>query len=649
MADYQDYHIWAAHLNEALETTRDLLSRPDDWKPPLQGLWYHPNAEEVAAPDAPERVKQGYLERLTVNTSALRGSDKDRRSLYPSALRKGDSIENLSLYGVMATNCHLLLNLGYLELKLSFLSTNATVQLYWPDSWAAVENTPRYKYGTRPEQRMLIFSVALALDFGDFVISFNGPDNLLFTCDWSLRSTPDGTEIERPFVTDILDDWPGYMQCVVRWIEGTYTPMSDEGKDMCIAVFLSQNSGEQDLFAGIRYHCRSEVLHRAGLSPYLTLREVVEARSRLYRLILGAWQYKYLVLRRIWPEHVRPAVHDRLISPLFEQRFKFLRSTLLVVGKREIKVTKRFKDQIEASNEQVEIMVDGSSGRKIDLDVFEPSLVEDALRHAPEFCPAIFSETFWSSYKDEIIEQPWLANPLIVQDMEAGTFLSGRKLVCTDSWTELFIDVKYRRSCATNRMYVSCELGEVWTPVLLGGDSIIRLSTMRSSYGELISTEDVYTAGVLESPGNAIAIRTSSAQGVFYTYPSRGAAKEDDLATYNIMRLNIVQSISRIKEYWSKLGSKKKGTMSDDERAQRQRAYEAFDEMWHDRFGHLPVESTKAPKKRVRRRQVDMFLADIRDEDEPGERKRARKEKGISMTIDKERDWWDYLYYGEKD
>lgn len=28
---------------------------------------------------------------------------------------------------------------------------------------------------------MLIFSVALALDFGDFVISFNGPDDLLFT------------------------------------------------------------------------------------------------------------------------------------------------------------------------------------------------------------------------------------------------------------------------------------------------------------------------------------------------------------------------------------------------------------------------------------------------------------------------------------
>ena len=169
MADYRDYQIWNAYLNESLVDTREMLSRPEDWKPHLKGLWYHPNAQEIAASDATERVKQGYIERLTAHTSALRGPEDDRQSLWPRTLR--EDLEGLSLHSASATNCHLLFDLGSLELqvrcrmyalvlndltptKVSFLSPNATVQLYWPDSWEAVVNTPRYKYGRLPEQRV---------------------------------------------------------------------------------------------------------------------------------------------------------------------------------------------------------------------------------------------------------------------------------------------------------------------------------------------------------------------------------------------------------------------------------------------------------------------------------------------------------------
>ena len=65
-------------------------------------------------------------------------------------------------------------------------------------------------------------------------------------------------------MTDMLGDWSGYMQRVVRWLEDEYALMQDDEKDTCIAVFLAQHSDEQDLFAGIKYHSRSEVLYRAG-------------------------------------------------------------------------------------------------------------------------------------------------------------------------------------------------------------------------------------------------------------------------------------------------------------------------------------------------------------------------------------------------
>ena len=86
-------------------------------------------------------------------------------------------------------------------------------------------------------------------------------------CEWLSRTgTSDNVEPRRPIVVDTLHDWPGYMQHVVDWLEGTYALMSDKEKDVCIAEFLTQNSGEQAIFAGIRYHARSEVLHRAGMT-----------------------------------------------------------------------------------------------------------------------------------------------------------------------------------------------------------------------------------------------------------------------------------------------------------------------------------------------------------------------------------------------
>lgn len=139
------------------------------------------------------------------------------------------------------------------------------------------------------------------------------------------------------------------------------------------------------------------------------------------------------------------------------------------------------------------------------------------------------------------------------------------------------------------------------------------------------------------------------------TYPSRGVVTEPDQAMYGMMRANLVKTLARIADYRNTLAHRGRTALSEGEKAQRERAYNAFDEMWLDRFGRLPHKDSDGSEgvtepagvpKRGRRSKVDMVLDDVRTEEKPGTRKRARVEKGISMTIDKEKDWWDAPYYG---
>ncbi|VDB94281.1 unnamed protein product [Peniophora sp. CBMAI 1063] len=507
-----------------------------------------------------------------------------------------------------------------------------------------------------PEQRMLTFSVALALDFGEFVISINGPDDMLFTVDWIPHVKSEAMDMSRSSVTNMLEAWPSYMQNVVKWLEHVYPAMTPEQKDMDISSFMSQNSDEQHLFAGIKQHSRSEVLYRAGLSPELTLREVVEARSRLYRLILGAWQYKYLVLHHTWPTFIKPTVYHRAIAPLFHQRLKYTDSSLHAHGKSPITLSTRLAEQLQKINDESEELA--SDGRRLSFDAFEPSLLEDALKHAPEFCPAIFGQSFWNSHKGEIDKLPWDGNPLVEKDTREGSFLSSVNLICTESWTRLLLPQKYRRSRAVKAyVYAQGTPNEIWTPIKPWRTPNTEVITSPQSHGDISSTQDIYMPGVLESPGVAVAVRSKSGKSRF-TYPSRGVATDDSPATYQMMHVNLVKTLARITENKNHIARRGTIAMSEEEKAQRARAYKAFDEMWLDRFGYVPT-STKSStgtegttkqesglKRPRKRRQVDLVLADVQEEDKPQARKRARVENGISMRVDKEKEWWEEPYYG---
>ncbi|VDB94277.1 unnamed protein product [Peniophora sp. CBMAI 1063] len=545
-----------------------------------------------------------------------------------------------------ASNCHLVFDFGHSALKASFLSANATVQLYWPDSWEAIKNTPRYKYGLKPEQRMLTFSVALALDFGDFVVSFNGPDDLVFSCEWTASSCSNTLELGGPFVVDVLGDWPGYMHLVVHWLEDVYPALPTEEKETCIAIFLHEHSGEEDLFAGVTNHSRSEVLFRAGLSPNLTLREVVDSRSRFYRLILATWQYKYLVMSYLWPRYVRPAIRDRKIAPTFDQRLELITKGFWVHGQNPLRTTSRYRTQIMRCNQRAEAEgSDSENDERVRLfDAFEPSLLEDAIRHAPEFCPAIFNGTFWADHKSELEEHPpWLENPLVIKDSSEGLFALSQELICTTSWTTLLLPPNLNGRLADTRClaYSSPSIGEIWSPLKLTRMGDVQVNESPLSLGRTISSSRRYGVGVLESPGNAMAIRSCTRH--HHTHPSRGAIADDDPAMYQVMRKGLTFEMARISSGQNKLKRQAVKRLSEEERVKRQRAEAAFDEMWIDRFGCLPRDEPEEDPRPVKRRakQLEILTAAAQKFVKPEGSKRVKKERGISMTIDKEKAYWE--------
>ena len=56
-------------------------------------------------------------------------------------------------------------------------------------------------------------------------------------------------------------------------------------------------------------------------------------------------------------------------------------------------------------------------------DAFEPTLLEDAIKHAPELCSA-FCEALLADHEDQLAKQPWEENPLVVRDTRLGTKLA---------------------------------------------------------------------------------------------------------------------------------------------------------------------------------------------------------------------------------
>lgn len=224
MPEVNECQIFPVYLRHSFALIRQELQKPADWEPKLERLLFHWTRKEVKAATEANKAtkdeKDGRIFELTPTSKTFtRGPKGAQSSLFPPMLAAGApslgfTLQDLRLKGFSGTSRSIIVDLGHLALQVGVNRVNAcrfndilrasqlqplthtSPQLYSAQDWAAIENTPRFKYGSNTEHRvcihqvliermtlkalnqMLTFHVGLALDFGDFVLAFVSHDNL---------------------------------------------------------------------------------------------------------------------------------------------------------------------------------------------------------------------------------------------------------------------------------------------------------------------------------------------------------------------------------------------------------------------------------------------------------------------------------------
>ncbi|KZV64276.1 hypothetical protein PENSPDRAFT_690913 [Peniophora sp. CONT] len=571
--------------------------KPDDWQPNLKRLLFHWSKKEIAerkkAGTLTKEQEEGRIFELTPDSEPFtRGPKTAQSPLFPPTLASGSqecgfTLQDLRLKGFHNTSRSVIVDLGPLALQLQPL-THTSVQLYTAQDWQAIEQTPRFKYGMNPEHRMLNFHVGLALDFGEFVVAFVSHD-LLFRPTWF--SGEDWSKGKTPYKdpVDVLNDFSGYLTYMTKWLNKSYPRLKPVSRTATILSFMHKH--DKDLFPGIGQYSRSEVLLRAGLSPELTVEEVVECRGRLYRLILAVLEFKLQALNTVWPQYVRAFVRDFMLAPTPKERLT-LSNTLVSFAKREVSSTQRFKDQVIVYNNSVEEGV--VRGER--LDAFEPTLIQNALQYAPGFGPAILGETFWQEHGGAVGIGELSSNTLIDADNHNGLFMSGSHLVNSTGWNTLFVPSNAARTIRfDNNLYKISKSLKVWSP--FRGERYNPVPTKeRNSYHfrTIVQRKNMVVVAMGEFAGHSFPHKLSSSRKgkpVYRAIPSYGAIPVDPatgapVIAYSVASNAVIETIARITAF-NRRGSAHVALTKDEQRL-RDRRLAAFDKMWIDRFGALP-------------------------------------------------------------
>ncbi|VDB91396.1 unnamed protein product [Peniophora sp. CBMAI 1063] len=555
-----------------------------------------------------------------------RKEDNSRHFLAPRGrLPRGSSYTDLSLQSVTATSRSLVLDLGKAIFQFQFL-THTNIQFYTPENWEAVKETPRFKYGTSSEQRMITFHVAIAFDFGDFVLSFNSHD-LVFLPTWTTVADAAAGKLNHTDTLDMVNDFDGYLEHIADWLSTVYPLLPDRTKEKSMYKFMRD---EATLFSGIGVYSRSEIFIRSGVSPEMTLCEVVENRSRFYRIILSTLEFKLLV-DRLWLDFVLPVIRNDLVAPTDDERGRFTAS-LLCHAQDVVKAPERFRAAVERYNKELEVVpsldtgesssIESSSSlgkgdlseveeeevfqdiEEVDVhasdfssyDPVEPMFFVNALRLAPEFGPAIFGVEYWALHLQEL--GPCTTrdhNPVVNADIQSGAFYSGSHVIDTSRLDTLVLPTHLmKKAHIPNGLYNFTDSDKIWTPLtILSGWPKKNIKAF--FFKTIVRTKNIVVIGILEFSGNAVAIRRAGPvkrKNQYLAIPSRGVIPSPEYIGYSTAERNLISSIKKVDAKYIAKGdgdAKGKGrakvSLAREALRVRQSAKQAFQEMWVDRFG----------------------------------------------------------------
>ncbi|KAI0310869.1 hypothetical protein OF83DRAFT_1287889 [Amylostereum chailletii] len=371
MPETREAAISGMLVKEAFESTRLHTS----WK--ILNLLADATVNEMKRFRADSRFRRLLVDRIPSNSTFKRGS-KNGTWLYPPMLSPGRrpgikkatfSLQDLELRGVHITNRGIELDLGPLWCQVQLL-THMSPQVYPRKLWESFMEVPH---------NVRKFHVGIAFECEEYILAFLSRD-LVFQVYWEYTRD----DLPRRINTvNIIKDWPLFLQGIVDWLVDEYH--GENRIDATTTVSATDAIRAAPAWVGVGGYTVNELMHIAGLHPYMNIREVVDNPSRVARLCLALFSFVEPV-DTIWREDVKPQVENGVLSPSLEARLGY-RDRLHVHMKERCHIPYCMKSLVSSYD------VDSDTCS----DFYEPSLTKAALTAHPEMGALVFGIDEWTN------------------------------------------------------------------------------------------------------------------------------------------------------------------------------------------------------------------------------------------------------------
>ncbi|TDL25100.1 hypothetical protein BD410DRAFT_837346 [Rickenella mellea] len=344
----------------------------------LHGIWLDGTAKEqehAALHPSPSnaRLQAGLVYRLDPNSSPpMRGQSKKQKPVLPEQYRDVDS--SLVLKDVLHNARNVILDFTTWFVQIQ-LFTHCLPQIYSLEDWYGVIcNVPKSTRG---------FKVGLAFELKDWVIAFTSLD-LLIGIHWAQTRLKLPAQHVDIFTHPIL-----FIKLFLHWIDKRC-----QKYDLRHGAVIYLLRSECHLFAGIGVYTICEIFFIAGISPFISEREMFLHPSRIARFVAAYWVWSKFVRENV-PDLMRNSVYEWKVAVNKETRHRWL-SHLKVFGKENVVVSQRFKTLVARHNI---VATDQPQRTGIVYDAFEPTWLYKAFECFPVLGKLTFGLEMWHKLK----------------------------------------------------------------------------------------------------------------------------------------------------------------------------------------------------------------------------------------------------------
>ncbi|TEB25647.1 hypothetical protein FA13DRAFT_1713884 [Coprinellus micaceus] len=288
---------------------------------------------------------------------------------HPSGVSHRAQSLNWELKHITGNGRSLILVFDKCILKFSYL-THTSPQFLTTDMWF------RSVMPTTGKQRG--YKVALVFHFGN-VLAFLSND-LIFKVKWIPYDGHDS--ITSLNVVDVFEDFHGFLVALVDWLKARRRSQAPRTGLAC--EVMRNEEGARKVWVGVGVYTVCELFFIAGISIFLSEKEVFDNASRTARLANAFWQFTYRA-QDLYITCISRCMVGNVLAPTRAQRGLYSRY-LYVFKKERTRLPPRMAKAVNDFSERLAFLARDKCNwwRRNDVtnklcDFFEPSLMPNAL------------------------------------------------------------------------------------------------------------------------------------------------------------------------------------------------------------------------------------------------------------------------------